>query len=253
MATEIREYVRGCLVCQRDKASNQKPAGLLQPIEIPYNKWDHATMDRITQLPKTKRSRTAILVVVDKMTKMTRFAPVRNESTAADIAQAFVEHSWNSHGMPLQIATDRGTEFTNAFSKSLCKIIGTRHTKSTSYHPQTDGQTEQMNRTCCIIISRLRWITGMTCCQCLSLLSITPTKIVSRTLHSMQTMASILAFLMISNVKENPVKTFRRMISLAILKRLYSRQKPALSSIIRKNIMMQDTESCSSKLVTKYG
>ena len=92
MATEIQEYVRGCLVCQRDKASNQKPAGLLQPIEIPYNSWDHATMDRITQLPKTKRGHTAILVVVDKLTKMTRFAPVRNESTAADIAQAFVEH-----------------------------------------------------------------------------------------------------------------------------------------------------------------
>ena len=77
---------------------------------------------------------------------MTRFAPFRNESTAADIAQAFVEHVWNSHGMPLQITTDRGTEFTNAFSKSLCNIIGTRHTKSSSYHPQTDGQTERMNR-----------------------------------------------------------------------------------------------------------
>ena len=146
MAADIQEYVRGCLVCQRDKASNQKPAGLLQPIEIPYNSWDHATMDRITQLPKTKRGHTAILVVVDKLTKMTRFAPVKNESTAADIAQAFVEHVWNSHGMPLQITTDRGTEFTNAFSKSLCNIIGTRHTKSTSYHPQTDGQTERMNK-----------------------------------------------------------------------------------------------------------
>ena len=146
MAAEIREYVQGCQVCQRDKASNQKPAGLLQPIEVPYNGWDHATMDRITQLPKTKRGHTAILVVVDKLTKMTRFAPVKNESTAADIAQAFVEHVWNSHGMPLQITTDRGTEFTNAFSKSLCDIIGTKHTKSTSYHPQTDGQTERMNR-----------------------------------------------------------------------------------------------------------
>ena len=77
---------------------------------------------------------------------MTRFAPVKNESTAADIAQAFVEHVWNSHGMPLHITTDRGTKFTNAFSKSPCNMLGTRHTKSTSYHPQTDGQTERMNR-----------------------------------------------------------------------------------------------------------
>ena len=90
MATEIWEYVRGCLVCQRDKASNRKPAGVLQPIEIPDNSCDHATMDRITQSPKTNCGHTAILVVADKLTKMTRFAPVRNESTAADIAQAFV-------------------------------------------------------------------------------------------------------------------------------------------------------------------
>lgn len=52
MATDIREYVRGCQVCQRDKASNQKPAGLLQLIEVPYNGWDHSTMDRTIQLPK---------------------------------------------------------------------------------------------------------------------------------------------------------------------------------------------------------
>ena len=88
-------------------------------------------MDRLTQLSKTKRGHTAILVVVDKLTKMTRFAPVKNESTAADIAQAPVEHMWNSHGMPLQITTDRETDFTNAFSKSLCNMLGTRHTKST--------------------------------------------------------------------------------------------------------------------------
>lgn len=123
-----------------------RPAGLPQPIEIPYNSWDHVTMDLITKLPKTKRGHTAILVVVDKLTKMTRFAPVKIESTAADIAQTFVEHVLNSHGMPLQITTDRGTEFTNAFSKSICELVGTKHTKSTSYHPRTDGQTERMNR-----------------------------------------------------------------------------------------------------------
>ena len=84
-------------------------------------------MDCITQLHKTKRGHTAILVVVDKLTQMTRFAPVRYESTAADIAQAFIEHVWNLHGMLLQITTDRGTEFTYAFSRSLCNMLGIRH------------------------------------------------------------------------------------------------------------------------------
>lgn len=103
-------------------------------------------MDRIVGLPKTKKGHTAILVVVDKFSKMTRFAPLKTEAAAVDIAQTFVDNVWRSHGMPLQITTDRGTEFTNAFSKSLCEIIGTQHTKSTSYHPQTDGQTERMNK-----------------------------------------------------------------------------------------------------------
>ena len=146
LATDVREYVRGCHTCQRNKSSNRHPAGKLQPIASPHHQWEHATMDRTVGLPKTKKGHTAILVVVDKFSKMTRFAPLRTQATAADIAQAFVEHVWNSHGMPLQITTDRGTEFTNAFSKSLCEMIGTRHTKSTAYHPQTDGQTERMNK-----------------------------------------------------------------------------------------------------------
>ena len=146
LATDVQEYVQGCQVCQRDKASNQKPAGLLQPIEIPYNSWDHATMDRITQLPKTKRGHPAILVVVDKLTKMTRFAPVKNESTAAQafVAQAFVEHVWNSYGMSLQITTDRGTGFTNAFSNSLCNMLGTRHILSLP--PMTHKLTVKQNK-----------------------------------------------------------------------------------------------------------
>ena len=146
LATNVHEYVRGCLTCQRNKSSNSFPAGKIQPIAVPHHQWEHATGDRIGGLPKAKRGHTAILVVVDKFSKMTRFAPVRTEAMAADIAQAFVEHVWNSLEMPLQITTDRGTEFTNAFSKSLCEMIGTRHDKSTSYHPQTDGQTEHMKK-----------------------------------------------------------------------------------------------------------
>lgn len=69
MTTDIREYVKGCLICQRDKSVNRKKAGLLQPIPVPESQWDHVTMDRIVQLPKTKRGHTAILVVVDKLTK----------------------------------------------------------------------------------------------------------------------------------------------------------------------------------------
>ena len=57
-----------------------------------------------------------------------------------------VDNIWKHHGMPLRITTDRGPEFTNKFIAALCELVGTMHCKSTAYHPQSDGQTERMNR-----------------------------------------------------------------------------------------------------------
>ena len=146
MHTTIREYVRGCKVCLQDKHIQKQPAGKLIPLPVPEASWDCVTADRITNLPKTKQGFTAILVVVDRLTKMTHFMPCKNESTAHDIAQLFVDNIWKHHGMPLRITTDRGPEFTNKFIAALCELVGTMHCKSTAYHPQSDGQTERMNR-----------------------------------------------------------------------------------------------------------
>ena len=111
MSNDIREYVRGCKICQQDKSLTQAPAGKLKPIPVPEGAWDHVTADRIVSLPKTKQGHTAILVVVDKLTKMTHFAPCKNESTAKDIAKLFVDKVWKLHGLPLRLTTDRGPEF----------------------------------------------------------------------------------------------------------------------------------------------
>ena len=146
MHTAIREYVRGCKVCQQDKHLQRQPAGKLVPLPVPEASWDCVTADRISNLPKTKQGFTAILLVVDRLTKMTHFMPCKNESTAHDIARLFVDNIWKHHGMPLRITTDRGPEFTNKFIAALCDMVGTMHCKSTAYHPQSDGQTERMNR-----------------------------------------------------------------------------------------------------------
>ena len=147
MHRAIREYVRGCKICQQDKQLQSQPAGKLIPLPIPTHAWECVTADRITHLPKTKNGHTAILVVVDRLTKMTHFMPCRDDSTAQDIARLFVDNVWKHHGMPLRITTDRGPEFTNkAFIAALCELVGTMHCKSTAYHPQSDGQTERMNR-----------------------------------------------------------------------------------------------------------
>ena len=72
--------------------------------------------------------------------------PCKNESTAHDIAQLCVDNIWKHHGMPPCINTDRGPEFTTKFIAALCELVGTMHCKSTAYHPQSDGQTERMNK-----------------------------------------------------------------------------------------------------------
>ena len=77
---------------------------------------------------------------------MAHFAPCHDDSTAEDIVQLFVERVFNPHGMPLQFVTDRGTEYCNKFADAVCKAVGTYHSKLTAYHPQTNGQSERMNR-----------------------------------------------------------------------------------------------------------
>ena len=77
---------------------------------------------------------------------MVRIGACRNESTAQDLAQIFVDMVWKLHGMPRYITTDRGPEFTNKFVAHILAMLGTEHCKFTAYHAQFDGQTERMNR-----------------------------------------------------------------------------------------------------------
>ena len=134
MHIAICEYVRGCQICQQDKHLQRDPAGKLMPLPIPAHAWECVTADRITSLPKTKQGYTAILVVVDRLTRMTHFIPCKTESTAQDMARLFVDYVWKYHGMPLRITTARGSEFTNKFIATLCELVGTLHCESTAYH-----------------------------------------------------------------------------------------------------------------------
>ena len=77
---------------------------------------------------------------------MAHFAPCKNESTARDLASEYYRSVWKLHGVPLRMTTDCGSEFVNKFSAALCELVGTVHSRSTAYHPQSDGQTQRMNR-----------------------------------------------------------------------------------------------------------
>lgn len=147
MDADIKVWIQECPACQRNKSSNEPPAGLLQPLPVPARRWSDVSLDFITHLPKTRSGYTAILVVVDRLSKMVHFVPTHDTATAEDVARLFVDNIFVLHGMPERIVSDRDTRFTGTFWKALCDIWKCERQLSTAYHPQTDGQTERVNRT----------------------------------------------------------------------------------------------------------
>ena len=145
LRSDVIKYVRSCQ-CQRSKASNQKPAGLLQPLEPPKTKWTHVTMDFITPLPLSSKGNNGVLTVVDRLSKMIRIAPTKPNTDALSTAVLYKDHVYRHHGLPVNIICDRDPIFMSNFWKHLFKLLGTKITPSSAYHPQTDGQSEIMNR-----------------------------------------------------------------------------------------------------------
>ena len=145
MKHEIAQFVNECDVCRRVKAEHQRPAGLLQPLAIPEWKFDHIEMDFVTGFPKSKRGNDAIFVVIDKLTKVAHFLPIKESITAAQLAELYTSRIVSLHGIPQVISSDRGSIFTSKFWDSFQKAMGTNIRFSTAFHPQTSGQVERVN------------------------------------------------------------------------------------------------------------
>ncbi|CAI7876562.1 unnamed protein product [Closterium sp. NIES-54] len=147
LSRSVAEYVASCPTCQVNKARTTGPAGLLQPLEIPTAPWTCVSLDFITDLPRTPTGFDSILVVIDKLSKMAHFIPTTGTVTAAETAKLFFTQVVRLHGLPSAIISDRDTRFLSNFWTALFQLLGTQIRLSTAYHPETDGQTERMNRT----------------------------------------------------------------------------------------------------------
>ena len=146
MKKQVVEYLARCLECQQIKAEHQHPAGLLQPLPIPEWKWETISMDFITGLPRTKKGNDLIMVVVDKLSKAAHFIPVQSTYKAVQIAHLFMQNVFHLHGLPKVIISDRDVKFTSTFWRTLFAELGTQLNFITTYHRQTDGQTERVNQ-----------------------------------------------------------------------------------------------------------
>nr|GEU55936.1 hypothetical protein [Tanacetum cinerariifolium] len=131
----------------RVKAEHQRPSGSLVQPAIPEWKWDNITMDFITKLPKSPQGFDTIWVIVDRLTKLTHFLPIRENDPLEKLARLYLNMIVARHKIPVSIICDRDGRFTSNFWRSFQKAWGTDISMSTAYHPETDGQSERTIQT----------------------------------------------------------------------------------------------------------
>ena len=144
MKEQVQRYVKHCQRCQKNKATNKPPAGELLPLPTPKRPWQDITVD-FTEMPESLGYNN-ILVVVDRFSKEVVFIPCTKEENTLTTAELFRDHIWCQHGLPSSVVFDCGLIFASHFMGKLYKILEIKRKMSTAFHPQTDGQTERLNR-----------------------------------------------------------------------------------------------------------
>ena len=105
-------------------------------------------MDFITGLPTAPgRSNNSIWVIVDRLTKVTHFLPMRDTDKVEVLAELYIDQIVKLHGVPSDIVSDRDARFTASFWEALQEALGTKLFRSTAFHPETDCKTERTIRT----------------------------------------------------------------------------------------------------------
>jgi len=135
---DAKEYVKTCFTCQQNRVVNKKQAGLLRPLPILERPWESVSMDFMVSLPPS-RGFDAIMVVVDRFSKMAHFIPTKKSATAQETGRLFFTHVFKHHGLPNDIVSDRDPKFTSKFWRALWKRMGTELKMNTSFRPQMDG------------------------------------------------------------------------------------------------------------------
>jgi hypothetical protein len=141
MKNDVAAHVALCDTCQRVKAEYQRPVRLLQPSKISEWKWEEIGMNFIVGLPRTSEGYDSIWVIVDRLTKVAHFIPVKTTYTRVKMARLYNSRIVCLHGVPKKIVSNRGTQFTSWFWQKLHKSMDTKLNFSSAYHPRMDGQT----------------------------------------------------------------------------------------------------------------
>jgi transposase InsO family protein len=141
---DIARWCRDCQDCQRGKITRQ-PAAAVQPIPVPHRRFSHLHADLVGPLPTSPEGFKYIFTVIDRSTRWLEAIPVKNlEATTA--VDALVEGWISRFGVPTDITTDRGTQFTSQVWEKFCTRLGVQHHMTTAYHPASNGLVERAHR-----------------------------------------------------------------------------------------------------------
>ncbi|XP_056853604.1 uncharacterized protein LOC130502881 [Raphanus sativus] len=154
MRRDVEKACERCVPCKQAKSKVQNH-GLYTPLPIPLHPWHDISMDFVVGLPRTKTGKDSVFVVVDRFSKMAHFIPCHKTDDAVNVANMFFKEIVRLHGMPKTIVSDRDTKFLSFFWKTLWSKLGTKLCFSTTCHPQSDGQTEVVNRTLSTLLRAL--------------------------------------------------------------------------------------------------
>jgi hypothetical protein len=141
----VKTFCESCSVCQAIKTSNQRPQGLLHTLPIPTKPWSSIGMDFVGPFPMVENL-DYIWVILCRLTSLVHLIPLRTTNTAAQLAPLFMNEIVRLHGLPETIVSDRDPKFTSRFWTETHRILGIKLSKSTAFHPQTNGASERMIR-----------------------------------------------------------------------------------------------------------
>ncbi|KAL0194547.1 hypothetical protein M9458_008119 [Cirrhinus mrigala] len=145
MNQQITSFVKDCVVCNQIKSQHQRPAGLLQPLPIPERPWSHLAVDFVTDLPPSNHN-TTVLTIIDRFSKACRFIPLPKLPTAWETAQILLHQVFRFYGLPEDIVSDRGPQFTSRVWRAFCSQLNINVSLTSGYHPQSNGQVERLNQ-----------------------------------------------------------------------------------------------------------
>ena len=141
---EVGRYIEDCDLCQWIKNRTEEVVGKLKLGEVLEKPWTYISVDFITKLLMVAGKDT-ILVICDRLSKMTHFIATMEKMTAEGLVRLFRDNIWKLHRLPKSIVSDRGPQFAAELTKKLNGMLGIRTKLLTAFHPQTDRQTEHMN------------------------------------------------------------------------------------------------------------